>query len=393
MTALALVFFGFAGIGLLLAMAQCIALVLHLRRPTPVATRHPGISVLKPLCGVDDDLLANLEVFAHLDYSRYEVLLGVRDANDAAYPVARWAEQLWPQVMRVVIQRGEPGINPKVNQLITLAAAAKHDILVVNDSNVRVRRNYLAEIAAYFENPRVGLVTHPPAGAGEQRLGALLDNLYLNTNTAPGVVAAKRILRKDFVVSKSMALRREDLNAIGGFEAVKDVLAEDYVTGQLVSKKLRKEIVIACSPITNVARYRSVSEFVARYARWAVMQRRVVGVPIYLAELLLNPVLLASLALVLIRDRLGLELWVMSCLLKALIDCIAVRSLRGGPFPWTLIPFLPLKDLLAAASWSYGLLSNTIDWRGNRLLVLAETRIQPLLEDWPPTMARKASRT
>jgi len=393
LTALAFVLFGFAGIGLLLALAQCLALVVHLRRRSPLPTRHPGISVLKPLCGVDDDLLANLEVFAHLDYSNYEVLLGVRDVDDAAYPVARWAEQLWPQVMRVVVQRGEPGFNPKVNQLITLAAAARHDILVVNDSNVRVRRNYLAEIAGYFENPRVGLVTHPPAGAGEQRLGALLDNLYLSTNTAPGVVAAKRILRKDFVVSKSMALRREDLRAMGGFEAVKDVLAEDYVTGQLVSKKLGKEIAIACSPITNVVRYRRVSEFVARYARWAVMQRRVIGVPIYLAELLLNPVLLASLGLVLIHDRVGLELWAICCLIKALIDCVAARSMRGGRFQWTLIPFLPLKDLLAAASWSYGLLSNTVDWRGNRLLVLADTRIQPVLEDWSPTMARKASRT
>jgi ceramide glucosyltransferase len=393
LSTLAFVLFGFAGIGLLLALAQCLSLVLHLRRATPAPTRHPGISVLKPLCGVDDDLLVNLEVFASLEYPNYEVLLGVRDVSDPAYAVARWAEQLWPRVMRVVLQRGEPGLNPKVNQLITLAAVAKHQILVVNDSNVRVRRNYLAEIAAHFEDPRVGLVTHPLAGAGEQRLGALLDNLYLSTNTGPGVVAAKDILGKDFVVSKSMAIRREDLRAMGGFEAVKDVLAEDYVTGRIVSKKLGKKIVIAHNPITNVARYRRVSEFVARYARWCVMQRRVVGIPVYLAELLLNPVLLASLGLALIHDRVGLELWTLCCLLKALIDCVAARSVRGGPFPWTLIPFLPLKDLLSAASWSYGLLSNAVNWRGNRLLVLEDTRLQLISDDWPPTMARKPSRT
>ncbi len=393
MTALAFVFFGFAGIGLLLVLAQCIALASHLRKASPVPSLRPGISVLKPLCGVDDDLLSNLEVFAGLQYPNYEVLLGVRDVSDPAYPVARWAEQLWPQVMRVVVQRGEPGLNPKVNQLITLAAVAKHDILVVNDSNVRVRRNYLTEIAGHFENPRVGLVTHPLAGAGERRLGALLDNLYLSTNIGPGVVAAKSVLRKDFVVSKSMALRRGDLRAMGGFEAVKDVLAEDYVTGHLVSKKLRKRIVIARSPVTNVTRYRRVSEFVARYARWGVMQRRVVGVPIYVAELMLNPIVLASVGLGLMHDAIGLQLWACCCVLKALIDCVAARSLRGGRFPWTLIPFVPVKDMLAAASWAYGLLSNTVDWRGNRLLVLEDTRLEPVSDDWAPAMARKPSRT
>src|SRR5262249_10520354 len=216
------------------------ALRAHLRPAAPVAAIRPGISVLKPLCGVDDDLLANLELFAHLDYPQYEVLLGVKDVRDPAYPVARWAEQLWPAVMRVVVQRGEPGLNPKVNQLITLSDFARYDIFVVSDSNIRVSRNYLSEIAAHFEEPRVGLVTHPLAGAGEQRLGALLDNLYLTTYIGPGVVAAKRLLGKDFVVSKSMALRREDLRALGGFEAVKDVLAEDYVTGRLVVGELGK---------------------------------------------------------------------------------------------------------------------------------------------------------
>ncbi len=389
---LALVFFGVAGIGLLLVLLQLFALRAHLRQPTPVPRIRRGISVLKPLCGVDDDLLANLEVFAHLDYPQYEVLLGVKDVTDPAYPVARWAEQLWPAVMRVVVQRGEPGLNPKVNQLITLCDFARYDILVVNDSNIRVSRNYLAEVAAYFEDPRVGLVTHPLAGAGEQRLGALLDNLYLTTYIGPGVVAAKYLLRKDFVVSKSMALRRDDLRALGGFEAVKDVLAEDYVTGKLVVEKLGKLIAIARNPVTNVTRYRRVSEFVARYARWGVLQRQIVGVPVYLVELLLNPVCFASLGLVLMRDQLGLSLWAICSLTKALLDCFAAQKLRGGAFQWSLIPFVPLKDILAVASWAYGLLNSTVTWRGNRLLVLRGSQLQPIASTWPSPLEGKASR-
>ena len=178
---------------------------------------------------------------------------------------------------------------------------------------------------------------------------------------------------------------------MGGFEAVKDVLAEDYVTGRLVSKKLGKKIVIARNAITNVSRYRRVSEFVARYARWGVMQRRVVGVPIYIAELLLNPILMASFGLALMHDQLGLALWSTCCLFKALIDCVAAQGLRGGPFPWRLIPFVPLKDLLASASWGHGLVSSTVNWRGNRLLVLEDTRLELASGSWRPAMIVKAS--
>ena len=95
--------------------------------PRSSAEARPGISILKPLCGVDDDLEANLAQFASLDYPRYEVLLGVKDTRDPAYAVARAAVARWPQVMRLVLQEGEPGLNPKVNQLVTLSSEARYD--------------------------------------------------------------------------------------------------------------------------------------------------------------------------------------------------------------------------------------------------------------------------
>src|SRR5439155_12021378 len=122
-----------------------------------------GISILKPLCGLDDDLVANLESFVAIDYAPYEVLLGVRDRHDAAYPIALALARRFPRRVRVVLQRGAPGLNPKVNQLATLARAARYEIVVVSDSNVRVPDGYLDEIAAHLEDPRVGLVTHPIA--------------------------------------------------------------------------------------------------------------------------------------------------------------------------------------------------------------------------------------
>ena len=178
-----------------------------------------GISVLKPLRGIDDDLEANLASFADQDWPVFEVLLGLHDDADPAASMAHAAAARWPGRFRVVIQGPELGMNPKVSQLAALVAAARHELLVISDSNVRVEPGYLAEIAARLEDPEVGLVTHLIAGVGERSEGALLENLHLAGGVATGIAAAKAIAGRDVVMGKSMALRREDLDAMGGLRA------------------------------------------------------------------------------------------------------------------------------------------------------------------------------
>src|SRR5690242_4528147 len=151
--------FAAAALGVAVVALQVALLRRHLRGPVPAPRSAPGVSILKPLCGLDDRLEDNLASFAALPWPRLEVLLGVRSTRDAAYPLARAAARRWPGRFRVVLQRGAPGLNPKVNQLATLARAARHDVLVVSDSNVRVPHDYLAGIAAHLEDPGVGLVT------------------------------------------------------------------------------------------------------------------------------------------------------------------------------------------------------------------------------------------
>ena len=220
--------------GLLLYGLQLVAIAVHRRAPARTPRLRRGISILKPLCGIDDDLVANLECFCALDYAPYELLLGVRDCQDAAYPVALAFARRFPRRVRVVLQRGEPGLNPKVNQLCTLERAARYELVVVSDSNVRVVPEYLDEIAAWLEDPRVGLVTHPVAGVAEARFGSLMDNLHLCASVGAGMIGAKRVVGQDIVVGKSMAMRKSDLGALGGFAAFADVLAEDYLLGKQI---------------------------------------------------------------------------------------------------------------------------------------------------------------
>jgi len=376
MATLALLFLVAASVGLLTIAAQHLVLWRHVRQAPSVPRRTPPVSILKPLCGVDDGLADNLASFADLDYPDYEIVLGVRSARDPAWPVARDAARRWPGRFRVAVQRGEPGLNPKVNQLVTLARAARNDILVVSDSNVRVERGYLAEIAALLEDDRVGLVTHPIAGVGEARLGSLMDHLHLAGSITSGVVGAKRLAHRDIVVGKSMALRRADLDALGGFEAVKDVLAEDYVLGLMIGDVLGKRVAVAHRPIQDVGAGRTLGEFAARYRRWGVLQRQAVGPALYAAQALLNPVLLASAAALASPTAATLGALAGICTAKAALDGVAGRVLRPGGFRFAQLALVPVKDLVFGAAWLHGLVRRDVVWRGNRLLVTRGTRIE-----------------
>jgi ceramide glucosyltransferase len=390
MTWIAFFLFAAALLGISALVVQGVSLRRHLAHLPSLPTHEPPISVLKPLCGVDDGLEDHLAAFAALDYGAYEVLLGVRDRRDAAWPVARAAARRWPGRFRAVLQQGEPGLNPKVNQLVTLARAARHDVLVVSDSNVCVDRGYLREIATHLEDEEVGLVTHPIVGVGEDRLGSLFDHLHLAGSVAPGVVAAKRVAGRDVVVGKSMAFRRRDLQALGGFEAVKDVLAEDYVLGLMVSDVLGKRVAIGRSPVRNVSAGKSVSEFSARYRRWAVLQRQAVGPVVYSAQVLLNPVLLAAAGLAASVTPTALGAFLATCVAKTGIDAAAARALRPGGFRVRQLAAVPLKDLVFGAAWAYGLVRSEVEWRGARLRVGRGTRIAAAPR--PPPLDGEAAR-
>ncbi len=369
-----------ASLGLAALAVQFVCVLRHRREPTLPsldAGMRPGISILKPLCGVDDDLEANLAGFATLDYPRYEVILGVKDMRDPAYAVARAAVARWPGVMRLALQEGAPGLNPKVNQLVTLADQARYELWVISDSNVRVAPGYLEEIAEGFADPEVGCVTHPVAGLGEQTLGSLLDNLHLASSAAAGVIAAKRMAGQDIVVGKSMALRREDVEALGGFYSVKDVLAEDFVIGRWVTRKLGKRVVVARTPVFNVSLKKRVADFFKRYMRWAVIHHTSVSTPTYLAQGLLNPAPLALLGALLEPTAPAFAVAAAVAVTKALMDVAVFRLLRLEPVAWEALPAVLLKDALLFVAWCNGLFSRTVDWRGHRLRVLPGTRLAP----------------
>ncbi|MFE8600225.1 ceramide glucosyltransferase [Archangium violaceum] len=382
--ALSLTLLTFAGIGAFVLSAQLFFVLRRQwslsRAPAPVSSgKTPaGISILKPLCGVDDDLEANLACFATLGYPVYEVILGVKDTRDPAYEVAQAAVARWPEVMRLELQHGEPGLNPKVNQLITLAGVARYDILLISDSNTRVEPDYLHEISRTFEDPEVGCISHPVSGIGEQSLGSLMDNLYQCTTAGAGQIAAKQAANQDIVVGKSMALRREVLEALGGFYSVRNVLAEDFVIGRWVTRGLGKRAVVARAPVYNVSQKKSVSAFFKRYIRWCIIHHSCIPTPVYLSQSLLNPMPWALLGALFEPSLRALAVVTGVTAAKLIHDVTVFRVLRPGqPMPSMTVPAVLLKDVLLFVAWVNGLFARSVDWRGNKLRVMAGSKLIP----------------
>jgi ceramide glucosyltransferase len=384
MATLGLVLLAAALVGIsALAVMLCLT-VWHVRRPGLVPTSWPGISVLKPLCGADDDLAANIASFAALPYAgEWEVVLGVRSPEDAAWPVAKEAARRWPHRMRLIRQDGEVGLNPKVNQLVGMARAARHDLLVISDSNIRVPDAYLADIAAHLARPGVACVTHPVGGAGQRTLGAFLDNVHLASSVATGMVAAKRVAGRPLVVGKSMALWRHDLELLGGFESVANVLAEDHALGNRIRRELGGRVAVSSLPVWNIAVEKSVGHFFRRYLRWSVIHRTAISFPTYLAESLLNPIPLAVIGYAL-RPTAGAATTLAVCaVLKPTLDAVAFSRLRRELFSWRAFGVVWVKDLLLFVTWIHGLFARTVVWRGNRLRVHSGSRLVPLAEPTP----------
>lgn len=388
----------FGGLSALLTLLTHVSvLIIHRRRRKSVVL--PAISILKPLKGEDDGLYENLVSIARQNYPEFEILFGCEDPRDPALRVARRVQREFPQVpMRVFAGCSELGRNPKVNNLRMLSAHARHDCVLISDSNVRARPDYLSAMAAELADPRVGLVSSVLAGTGARTLGARLDNLHMNSSIARGVCGASVLVNHPCVIGKSMLLRLSQLEQLGGFAAVNDVLAEDYVLGQQF-RRAGFRVALSAHVLEAVSVHRTIEEFCARHVRWSQMRRRLVP-SVYFLEPLESPVpwLFAALALASLSDDAGPSHAVVAVIALALLfrlasDGLLCRALSGKRLTPADYAALVLKDLLFVGIWAAGAVKRTVSWRGNKLRIGEGSRLQPLRSPRPPAAAFEGART
>jgi ceramide glucosyltransferase len=356
-------------LSLALTLATNLAVAVHLRRRRRAASPRPPISILKPLKGVDDGLYENLASFAAQRYPRFELVFGVADPRDPALEVVERLRRAYPDVS-ILVSTSAPdlGRNPKVSNLAASSRLASHAHWLISDSNTRVHPDYLADLASELRDPRVGLVTSVIAGKGERGTGALFENLHLNSFVASAVCSAQ-ICRTPIVIGKSMLFRKADLAAVGGFEGVRDVLAEDHALG-LRFRKAGFRVALSPHVVTTVNERWSYRSFLSRHLRWAQIRRRMAPLAFF-TEPLLQPVWWATALAAAGRPALALAI----VLTKVASDALVARRLRGVSFAPRGLLWIPVKDLVLAALWLVAAFRRRVIWRGNVLRLGAGTAL------------------
>lgn len=367
-----------AGLGLV--VLQGAATKQHLAG-LPSRRRRPrqGISILKPLCGVEDGLEESLRLYAGIPYAPFEMLLGVESTEDPAWELAGRVERQWPHVRRI-LREGTPGYGPKVNQLITLERYAQYPIFLISDANTRPPLGYLDEISALFEDPAVGIVAHPFTGKQHQTMGAMIDTLHCANNPH---LAAASLLDEHYVIGGSEAIRRDVLAQLGGFMRYKDTLNDDYVSGRDV-KQLGYKIAMARLPVENVTPTRTVDSFFKRFERWGQGQATAYenSAPA-VAMGLLNPIPLAALAWCIAPAgapaQAALKTLGLVTAGKIAVDMSNAKAAGVNPLGATEALSVPVKDTILFGSWASGLLKREVEWRGKKFRAVGPgTHLEPL---------------
>lgn len=340
------------------------------RRSWAALADAPPVTVLKPLCGADACLEENLESFFRQSYPSFELVFGVENPRDPAIAVVERLIARHPAVRaRLVRHAGGGGMNPKVSNLMGMVAAAEHDLLLVSDSNVRAPSHYLAEmVETLLADPRNGLVTNLFAGAGEDGLGAALENVQLNGFCAAGA-ALPTLLGDALVIGKSMLFSRARFESLGGFARVANVLAEDFVIGKMF-QHAGLRVRIAPTVLDNVTRGMSLRSFLQRQQRWAMLRARLRPAA-QLLEPVSSPLIMLPVALWLMGPA-GLT-WTLALL--ALRDVGGWVALRGWHRAWLPALLSPVRELAMLVVWFRAPLKRHVIWRGHKVRLGAGTLV------------------
>lgn len=336
----------------------------------PVPEHTPPVSILKPVKGVDGDSFENFASFCRQDYPQYQIVFAAASAADPVIAIIERLMAAYPQVdISLVVDGAVHGANYKVCNLMHAYAKAKYPLLIVCDSDIRVESQYLRRVMGPFADPKVGLVTSLYRSSSVKGAGCAIEALGFCSEMVPNVMAAVKLEGLSFALGASMALRREALERIGGFEALVDYLADDYQLGNMIHKKgFRLEL----SPhfVESVMRGdEKVSEVMARQLRWGRTMRvsRPGG---YLASGITLPFPAALLALVVSSfSAWGVTAAALLYLARGAVAVSYSRSLVKDRLLPRWLWLLPLRDALSFGVWALSLAGSRVRWRGELFLL------------------------
>jgi ceramide glucosyltransferase len=322
------------------------------------------VSILKPLKGVDPSIYESFRSHCLQEYPDYEIIFGVSEADDPAIAVVERLQREFPaRRIQLVVCQQRLGTNVKVSNLVQMLPHAQYELLIVNDSDIRVAPDYLDRVLAPLAQSSVGMVTCLYRGVPEETPGSQLESLGISTDFAAGVLVARCLEGVRFGLGSTLAFRRADLSRIGGFEALLDYLADDYQLGKRIAAlglevRLSEVVVDTFLPAYNFA------AFFEHQLRWArsVRDSRRWG---YVGMLLTYGLPWALLTCMIARgSRWSIVLLAVAAALRIAVALVVGRSALRDHFVLRLLPWLLVRDLTGVLVWFASFASDTIAWRG-----------------------------
>ncbi len=352
-----------------------LASFLRYRRERIIAalldTPLPPVSILKPLKGVDPEIWENFCSHCEQDYPEFQLIFGVSDPADPAIEVVRKLQAKYPNLtIELIVCDRILGTNIKVSNLAQMLRAARHEILLVNDSDIRVPPDYLRKVIAPLADSSVGLVTCLYRGTACPTLGSRLEALGIATDFVPGVLSA-RFLEQGlhFGLGSTLAFRRRDLEAVCGFEALVDYLADDYELGKRIAATGKKVELSAASVATLLPPY-TIRQFLAHQLRWSrtIRDARRCG---YAGLIFTFGLPWSLLTFVAAGGAFwAFALFALTFAVRFVVAYVAANAVLDDRqmFGTELIAnifLLILRDLIAPAVWVASFMGNRIYWRGD----------------------------
>ena len=339
-------------------MLAIVAAFRYLAVHPPKLVHAEPISILKPLSGLDLGLESNLRTFFEQDYPAFELLFAVRESSDPAVVVVKKLQAEHPNVLSRLIVTGEPPYaNAKVYSLDKMMAAATNDLLVMSDSDIRVTSALLKTVAAEFQDPALGVATCPYRAVAGPGFWSRLEAIGMNTDFISGILVARMLEGMRFAVGPTITARRSVIQSLGGFDRIKDYLAEDFVLGKFAAEA-GHGVMLSSYVVEHHIGSTDFRHNAAHRLRWARSTRRSRPAG-YVGQLFTMPFALAVL----------LTAWEPT-LWPLLILTFSIRAVAARVVSWGVLHahlnwlLVPIEDMAVFCFWVAGFFGNTIVWRG-----------------------------
>lgn len=337
----------------------------------------PPISILIPVRGANETTYDSFASFCQQDYPDYQLIAGVCDERDPVIPVIRRLQRDFPQrQIDLVISDNQIGWNAKVSNLHNMSARIAHEHLVIVDSDIRVSRDYLRRVIAPLQQSHIGMVTCLYRGTNAATFASLLENIGISSTFSAEVASARFLEGVKFALGSTVATRRELLEKIGGFPAVANYLADDFLLGNYVAK-LGYKVILSDVIVEHVSARDTFETMVDHQLRWGRSTR--ISRPKGYAGLILTYGTPTSLLLLAATgfSKFGWWMFALTMFIRLMTAwCFGVIALQDSTLARNFL-LVPVRDLLGFGIWIMSFFGDTVQWRGARFRVFRDGTIQP----------------